>query len=99
MTSEEPETVEPKLPAQAPGQELPKGSSADYLSQARYGLTDEDIHSRANVRHLMARSDRLDELGRQFVELFRTDGQRVFVELRQEQAANDGPNIPRGNED
>ena len=25
---------------------------------------------------------------------FRTDGQRVFVELGQEQAANDGPNIP-----
>ncbi len=38
-----------------------KAKNASFLALGRYELTEEDIHSRANVRHLMARSDQLDE--------------------------------------
>jgi hypothetical protein len=39
-----------------------KRGRASFLAQGRYDLSDEDIMSRANVRHLMARSDLLDEV-------------------------------------
>lgn len=44
-------------------------SADDFLALGRFGLTEADIHSRANVRHLMARSDQLDKALLELAEL------------------------------
>ena|SRR5689334_2407954 len=71
--SEQPEvdpTVEPSGgPARPASTDQTFEKSSDFLAGGRYPLSDEDIHSRANVRHLMARSDALDGMQAKFERL------------------------------
>jgi hypothetical protein len=64
---------------------------SDFLAGGRYSLTDADIHSRANVRHLMARSDALDEVQTKFDRLqnrhFELNTELSVIKARAERSA------------
>lgn len=68
-------TVEPPDRVGPPLQSDRAFEKSDYLALGRYPLTDTEILSRANVRHLMARSDELDELRPKFERLQATNFQ------------------------
>nr|WP_294523641.1 hypothetical protein [uncultured Rhodopila sp.] len=83
MTSERPASDPTVEPSDGIGRAAPIARTAeksDFLARGRYPLTDDEIHSRANVRHLMARSDALDDLQIRFHRL-QTDYFEISREL------------------